>query len=129
MKNIKLPVFSAIFLLWLGVTTASFAQEIDATVHIDLSQINNTSLDYLNNLAGKFQSYLNKYSWTNDTFQPYERIRATFQITLISANNNHSFTANLVVRSLRPIYNTDRQTTVFCIMIKTGRSIIHPTVT
>lgn len=99
--------------LWLGVLRICSAQEIKAVVRVDKSQINNISFNSLNNFAGKLQAYLNKYSWTNDHFRPSERIHAVFQITLLNADNNHNYEANIVIRSLRPIYNTSRKTTVF----------------
>jgi hypothetical protein len=113
MKSLTFLEYCIIFLLWLGIPAPDFAQEINASVHVDRSQISNTSFDYLNDLANKLEAYLNGYSWTNDKFQPYERINAAFQITLLSASNNHTFHADLVVRSLRPIYNSGRRTTVF----------------
>lgn len=111
----KIPAeFKKIYLLFFLIVPVIplHAQEINASVHVDRSQIDNTSLDYLNNLAGQLQKYINNYTWTNDNFQPRERINATIQITLKSVNN-HNFTASLVIRSLRPIYNSNRQTTVF----------------
>jgi hypothetical protein len=105
--------YGVIFLLWFGIPVTGSAQEINASVHVDRSQISNASFDYLDDLASRLQSYLNEYSWTNDTFRPYEKINAVFGITIVSASNNHTFHADLVVRSLRPIYNSGRQTTVF----------------
>lgn len=105
--------YCAVLLLWLGIVRLSYAQEIKAVVRLDKSQINNTSFDNLNNFSDKLQAYLNQYSWTNDRFQPNERIHAVFQITLLSTDNDHNYKANIVVRSLRPIYATNRKTTVF----------------
>jgi hypothetical protein len=113
MSSLKLLKYVIIFLVWFGSQEIGFAQEIDASVHVDLSQINSSSFHYLHDLAGKFQSYLNDYSWTSDKFRAPERIRADFQITLLSADDDHTFHADLVIRSLRPIYNTGRQSTTF----------------
>lgn len=113
MNSSLLIKYSLIFFLLFGITQTGFPQEINADVNIDYSQVNNTSLNNFHDLENKIQSYLNNYSWTNDSFLPYERIHATFQITLLSVSNNHTFKADLVVRSLRPIYHTNRRTTVF----------------
>src|SRR6056297_3409760 len=97
-----------LLLCLIGLATTARAQEINASVHVDRSQINNTSLDYLDNLADQIQSYLNDYTWTKNDFQPKEKINVAFQITLLSASNDNTFTASIVVRSLRPIYDTDK---------------------
>jgi hypothetical protein len=102
------------------------AQEIDATVHVDRSQINNTSLDYLNDLPDEIQKYINDYTWTNDHFQPRERIHANIHITLLSVNQNKRFKASIVIRSLRPIYNSNRQTTVLLYHDKNWRFTYTP---
>jgi hypothetical protein len=106
-------VFLLLFLLIPFIPPLASGQEIDATVHVDRSQINNTSLDYLNNLADEIQKYINNYTWTNDYFQPRERIHADIQITLLSVTNNNHFKASIVIRSLRPIYDSNRRTTIF----------------
>src|SRR5699024_3140988 len=105
--------YGAILILWLGVSRLGSAQEIKAEVHVDRSQINNASFDNLNDFSGKLQAYLNEYSWTSDQFQPFERISMAFQIILLNVDNNHTFNANIAIRSLRPIYHTNRKTTVF----------------
>ncbi|MDZ7717108.1 MAG: DUF4835 family protein [Balneolaceae bacterium] len=89
------------------------AQEINATVQVDRSQINSASINYLDNLSTDIESYLNEHDWIGPNYMEHERINATIQITLMSVDNNFNFEANIVVRSQRPIYNTTQQTTVF----------------
>lgn len=106
------------FLLLVGMLLliagrASFAQELNVNVEINSSRIENATINYLDNFEEEIETYLNGYNWTQDQFKPYESIKAEIQIFLTSVSDNYTFTADLVVRSIRPIYNTTRHTTLF----------------
>lgn len=88
------------------------AQEIDATVTIDRSQLSSTSLNYLDNLPQQIEAYINQHEWTNTNFNENERIKMSLQINLLSVEN-YNFEAQIIVRSQRPIYNTTRNTVIF----------------
>lgn len=102
-----------LLLLLIGLFMPTYAQEFSANVNIDRSQINSTSLNYLDNFADEIESYINDYTWTNDNFQPRERINVAIQINLLGVTNDFTFSAAIIIQSTRPIYNTNRQTTVF----------------
>ena len=89
------------------------AQEINATVQVDRSQINSASINYLDNLANEIESYLNEHDWIGPNYLEHEKINASIQVTLLSVDNNFNFEANIVIQSQRPIYNTTQQTNVF----------------
>lgn len=89
------------------------AQVIRADVSIDRSQINTTSLNYLDDFAQQIETYLNDNTWTNDNFQPPEAIEVSIQINLFSVTDDFRFDADIIIQSRRPIYNSNRQTTVF----------------
>lgn len=90
-----------------------FAQEINANVTVDRSQISSTSLDYLDNLPQELETYINEYDWIDPTFREEERVRIDMQITLLSVDNNFNFEAQIVIRSRRPIFNTTQETALF----------------
>lgn len=89
------------------------SQEINADVTVDRSQINNTSLGFLDNLSDEIETYINEYPWTDTNFRTEERVRVDLQITLLSADDNFNFDAQVIFRSRRPIYNTTRETVLF----------------
>lgn len=99
------------FLLCAAVSPAA-AQELNATVTMDLSRISGASYDYLEDMGSQVESYLNETDWISADFEPRERIEVTIQITLLEAGENHNFTASLVIRSQRPIYNSLQNTTL-----------------
>ncbi|MGD8427679.1 MAG: DUF4835 family protein [Balneolaceae bacterium] len=88
-------------------------QEIDANVTVDRSQINRTSLNFLDNLAQQLETYINEYDWVTPNFRKEERIGVDIQITLMSVDDNFNFEAQLVIRSRRPIYNSIQETALF----------------
>ncbi|MCW9706047.1 DUF4835 family protein [Aliifodinibius sp. 1BSP15-2V2] len=90
-----------------------YSQELEAEVTVDRSQINNTSLTAIDNLAEEIETYINEHNWINASFTPQERIGVDIQITLLSADDNFNFDAQVVFRSRRPIYNSTRQTALF----------------
>src|SRR5690625_98486 len=88
-------------------------QEINAEVTVDLSQVTNTSLNFLDNLSDEIETYINEYAWTDTDFRTEERVRADIQITILSADDNFNFDAQVIFRTRRPIYHTSRETVLF----------------
>lgn len=115
MYNINLIQKLGLFFLIVSVSfvSAVHAQEIKAEVQINREQISGRSLDYLDNFADEIETYLNGYNWTNDNFQSFEQIEMDLQIYLTGVSDDYIFSADLIVRATRPIYNTPRQTTLF----------------
>lgn len=96
-----------------GGTKSTVAQEIDADITIDRSQVSGTSLSFLDNLSNELESYISEYQWTSASFRDYERINMQMQITLLSVDNDYNVEAQVFIRSRRPIYNSTSQTAVF----------------
>ncbi|MDZ7657668.1 DUF4835 family protein [Fodinibius sp.] len=99
-------------LITIGGPQPLSAQEINAQVTLDKSQISSTSLNYLDNLPQQIEEYINQFEWTNANFNENERIKMSLQINLLSVEN-YNFEAQIIVRSQRPIYNTTRNTVIF----------------
>ena len=100
-------------LIMLSLSQQTTAQEITMDVTVDRSQINSTSLNFVDNLSDEIESYVNEYDWINAEFQSRERIRANMRITLLSVDDNFNFDAQVVFKTRRPIYNSTRETVLF----------------
>jgi hypothetical protein len=113
--NISSRSWLLLFFLISGVLTASkaVAQELNANVTVDRSQLSGTSLNFLDNLPQELETYINEYNWIDADFQEEERIGVNIQITLTSVDDNFNFEAQIVIRSQRPIYNTSQETALF----------------
>lgn len=83
-----------------------YAQELNCTVSVNSRQISGSSYDYISELQGDIENYLNENSWTNDRFEEHERIRCAIQVVLTDVDNQFNFTAETVISVQRPIYNT-----------------------
>lgn len=101
-----------VFFLWMGLAGPAHAQELDCTVSIEKSKVNNASLSYLDELGPAIEAYLNQRDWVDDHFEERERIKCTMQIILNSVDDNYNFEASLVLSTLRPIYGTMQETQV-----------------
>lgn len=92
-------------LLTLTAVSTLPAQEFNARVTLNRTQITNTSLDYLDELVPLLQQYINQHTWTDFTFQEHERLNVNIQVVLNTESNN-VFEASLIISAERPIYNT-----------------------
>ena len=91
------------------------AQELNCSVTVNDRQISGSSTEYISELAPAVERYLNENRWTNDRYEEKERIRCNIQILLTDVDGNSNFTAEAVISASRPIYNTNRQTTLIVI--------------
>mgnify|MGYP001234825315 CR=1 FL=1 len=127
----KKTLTAIIFVLLFAV--GAKAQEINARVSVNKSQIQNVSLDYLDDLVPLLEGYINNHTWTDQRFEEHERIRMNVQIILTQETNNN-FDASLVITAERPIYNTLQNTPLIVISdnawrfnFNRNRSLIHDT--
>ena len=90
------------------------AQELNAKVVINRSQISNTTEAVFEALQNSLTAFLNERQWTKMTYEDYERINCTFSITLKTySETDNSFTGSIQVQSVRPVYNSNYSPTVF----------------
>jgi len=107
---------NVLLLLTLTVNLKSLnAQELNCSVTVNDRQISGSSTEYISEMAPAVERYLNENRWTNDRYEEHERIRCNIQILLTDVDGNSNFTAEAVISASRPIYNTNRQTTLMVI--------------
>ena len=113
----KICILFVIFLAPAFFSTLK-AQELDATVDVDVSAINIDIRDRLANFKNDVQNYLNKTRFTDENIvndvrgKPY-KIKCTFSFFFRTATGIDSYEAQLVVGVQRNIYKTENFTTVF----------------
>ena len=115
--KLQIPFFiNVLLLLILTINPVSLnAQELNCSVTVNDRQISGSSSEYVSELAPAIERYLNENRWTNDRYEDNERIRCNIQILLTDVDGNSNFTAEAVISASRPIYNTNRQTTLMVI--------------
>jgi len=113
----KICILIVIFMTPALISTLK-AQELDATVDVDVSAINIDIRDRLANFKNDVQNYLNKTRFTDENIvndvrgKPY-KIKCNFSFFFRTATGIDSYEAQLVVSVQRNIYKTENFTTVF----------------
>jgi hypothetical protein len=115
--KLQISIFvNVLLLLTLTICPKSLnAQELNCSVTVNDRQISGSSTEYVSELAPAVERYLNENRWTNDRYEEHERISCNIQILLTDVDGNSNFTAEAVITANRPIYNTNRQTTLMVI--------------
>jgi hypothetical protein len=104
--------FTVLFLLllfFLGWGKSAYAQEFNCSVSINDRQISGSSYDYISELQGDLENYLNNHRWTNDRYEDHERILCNIQLVLTGVDSNYNYSAEVVFTMRRPIYNSNQQ--------------------
>ena len=93
----------------------AIAQELDCSVTVNQQQITGSGFEYVSELKGQLETYLNETQWSDRTYLEHERIKCSIQILLTSASSDFTYSARFVANVRRPIYNTMQQSTILLI--------------
>jgi hypothetical protein len=87
-----------------------FAQELVAKVTINASRVN-TTIDkkIFTTLQSQLTNFLNSRKWTDDQFNPAEKIACSFMFNIESMPQTNVFTSSLIIQAARPVYNSTYQ--------------------
>lgn len=92
------------------------AQELDARVTVNHSQIENTRTDVFDALQTKLTDFLNNHKWTEIPFRENEKIQCNFNITVNTYNQEeNSFECSLLMSSSRPVYGSNYNTVAYSV--------------
>lgn len=103
--------FAILFLLL--AACGVHAQEIRATVNINTPKLQNADPKVFETLRQSMEEFFNNTRWTEDEFEPEERIELQIQMTITLEESDTRFKADLLMQSSRPIYNSNVNTVVF----------------
>jgi len=92
---------------FLAIVSAARTQEIQARLTVMTSKIS-TQVDkkVFQTLQTALTNFLNTRRWTNDAFQPSEKIQCNFLLNIDQELGNNIYKAKLTVQAARPVYNT-----------------------
>lgn len=94
------------FTALLAVATTYAQGELNCTVRINTPQLQQTDRRVFDQLEVSLRDFLNNTKWTNDAFEPDERIKCNFILTIRSELGNNTFEGELAVQSVRPVYGS-----------------------
>ena len=90
------------------------AQELEATVRVNHSQIQGTDDSMFEALEEFLTRFINEKQWTNLQFQQNERIPCSFSLTVTKYDaTTNVFTCRCVVQATRPVWNAAYTSTLF----------------
>lgn len=86
------------------------AQELQARLTVITNQIS-TQVDkkIFQTLQTQLTNFLNNRKWTNDTYQPAEKIQCNFLLNIDKEYNQNVYGATLTIQAARPAYNSTYQ--------------------
>lgn len=109
-KKALLLFFAIMFIL----ADAVRAQELQARVTLNYSQIQGTDASVFEDLKQALTQFINDRQWTNLQFQKNERIPCNFNITVTKYDNSSNlFTCKATIQANRPVYNSTYTSTIY----------------
>ena len=102
-------IFLIIYVL--GIYNCAEAQELQGKVIVMAQQVA-TSVDksVFTTLQNQLTNFINSRKWTGDVYQPQEKIRCNFILTINAASEDNIYDATLAIQAARPVYNAAYQT-------------------
>lgn len=103
----------AYFLLFFFAVNFAGAQELQAKFTILTGRLSNQAdKKAFQTLQTALSNFVNNRKWTNDSYQPQEKIKCNFLLTIDQDLGQHVYKATLTVQSARPVYNTTYQSPI-----------------
>ncbi len=103
-----------LILIWCCFITMQVAsQELNCTVTVNASQIQNSNSQVYKTLEGAINEYLNNTKWTNKNYKPQEKIKCAIIFNILEQPSSNQFRGNIQVQVSRPVFNSTYQTPIF----------------
>ncbi len=83
------------------------AQELQARFTVIANRVSSqVDKKIFQTLQSSINTFINNRKWTNDNFQPQEKIKCNFLLTINEDLGSNIFKATLMVQAARPVYNS-----------------------
>lgn len=105
----------ALLLLFIPFYRAG-AQELDMNVTvIGPNTASSSDKSVFPQMEKAIKEFANNTKWTNDVFEPNEKIRCNFQLSVRRDFGNNSFSCDLFIEASRPVYGSSYETNLMII--------------
>ena len=95
-------------------SSVAFSQELNCTVTVNMDNIPNSNRHLLDGFSQSVSNYMNKTRFSNSDWQN-DKINCGLNIFMITATSDGKFTAQVVVTSQRPVYQTNKNSLMLSI--------------
>ena len=86
------------------------AQELKVNVRTNTQKLQQADPQIFETLSNSVEEFINNQKWTDDAFEPEERIEANILITIQEELSQVAFKADIAVQASRPVYNSNYET-------------------
>jgi hypothetical protein len=101
--------FSFLFALLL-LSSLTQAQELDVDFSISTAQLQRTDPKLIENLEQDINEFINNQSFTNDTYENFEKIKVNMQLNIKNESGENTFDGELVIQAIRPVFGSEYET-------------------
>ncbi|WP_224995617.1 DUF4835 family protein [Cesiribacter sp. SM1] len=108
----KMLVLTSLLLALLVITEAQ-AQELNCTVQVNDAQIDVADKRVFREMERAFTAFMNNTTWTDQNYDFNEKIDCNMQITINTMPSVGTYTGTLVIRAVRPVFNTSYTSSIF----------------
>ncbi|HBH22816.1 MAG TPA: DUF4835 domain-containing protein [Cytophagales bacterium] len=95
-----------IFIFFTSLTWDSQAQELFCKIVVNGDQVQTQDKVIFRDMEQAFTRFMNEQKWTDNTYEPFERIKCNLLITVQSMPSIGNFRATAQIVSSRPVYNS-----------------------
>ena len=106
-------MYKLLIIFWFCLPLLSVGQELYCTVTVNSDKVQTTDKAVFIDMEKAFAQFLNTRKWTNDKFQPHERIKCNLNIIINSSPSLGQYSASIQIQSARPIYNSNYESILF----------------
>lgn len=92
------------------VCTLTAQGELNATVRVSTPQLQKNDRKVFDQLEVALRDFLNSTKWTQDIYEPEERIKCNFILTISEEQDNNVFKGELAVQATRPVFGSGYET-------------------
>ncbi|MCO5229839.1 MAG: DUF4835 family protein [Chitinophagales bacterium] len=89
------------------------AQELDCSVRVEAIKAQNIDPKVFKTLENSVYQFMNNRKWTNDKFEPFEKIKCAIIINITESPTEGDYKASFIIQSQRPVFNSSYQSPVF----------------
>ncbi|AHM63335.1 hypothetical protein D770_25450 [Flammeovirgaceae bacterium 311] len=100
-------------LMALAVFAQVQAQELNCTVQVNDAQIDVADKRVFREMERSFTAFLNNNKWSDQTYDFNEKVDCNMQITINAMPSVGTYTGTLVIRAVRPVYNSSYTSSTF----------------
>lgn len=105
MRNLLCTLFTVMILI-----PVTYGQELNCTVDLNDQKIQTQQREIFRELQSAMSQFINNRKWTDDSFEPEERINCAIYITLEERIGETNYRGRAQIQVTRPVYGSSYET-------------------